>query len=164
MPTTIYGLTINDEEYIDNPTVQSLATLLGSHNHDGSATKGLAAQQISTSHAPAAAGDVEVLNDALQFFGTALRKILPLQTVSLVASPAAVAANTTAEQSFAVGAPFSATTVPAGVVKPTAQAGLGIAGHRMIDATHLGITFSNNTGSSITPAASESYTIVLVGS
>lgn len=164
MPTTVYGLTIPDQEYIDNGTLQALAALIDQHNHDGSATKGLAALQVSTSHVPAAAGDIEVLNDFVQFFGTALRKILPLQTVSLTLSPAAVAANTAGEQSFVVGAPFSATTVPAAVIKPTVQTGLGIVGHRQIDATHLGITFSNNTASSITPTAGESYTVVLVGS
>jgi len=164
MPTTVYGLTIPDAEYIDNATVQALAALIATHNHDGSAAKGLSAQQVSSTHVPASAGDVEVLNDFVQFFGTALRKVLPLQTASLTLTPAAVAANTAAEQSFVVGAPFSATTVPAAVIKPTVQTGLGIVGHRQIDATHLGITFSNNTAASITPTAGESYIVVLVGS
>ncbi|HEX6512359.1 MAG TPA: hypothetical protein VF157_08675, partial [Chloroflexota bacterium] len=144
MPTTVYGLTIPDEEYIDNGALQALAALIAAHNHDGSSTKGSAAQQLSTSHVPAAAGDVEVVNDVLQFFGTALRKVLPIQTAILTLTPAAVAANTTAEQSFVVASPFSATTAPAAVIKPTVQAGLGIVGHRQIDATHLGVTFSNN--------------------
>ena len=163
MPTTVYGLTIADEEYIDNGTLQSLAALVASHKHDN-ASAGVPVQNVSTSHVPAGAGDVEVLNDTFQFFGTALRKILPLQTTTVTLTPSAVAANTTAEQSFIVGAPFSATTVPATVIKPAAQAGLGIVGHRMIDATHLGITFANNTGSSITPTAGENYTVVLAGS
>ena len=162
MPTTVYGLTINDEEYIDNPTVQTLAGLIAAHKHDN-VSAGVPVQNITTSHVPAATGDVQIVSDTLQFFGSALRKILPLQTASLTLSPAAVAANTTAEQSFVVSAPFSATTVPAAVIKPTAQAGLGIAGHRMIDATHLGITFMNATAGSITPTAAEAYTVVLVG-
>ena len=164
MPTTVYGLSINDEEYLDNNTLQSLAALLAAHNHDGSSTKGAAAQQVSTTHTPAATGDIEVSGDAVQFFGTALRKILPLQVASVALTPAAVGANTTAEQSFTVGAPFSATAAPAAVLKPAAQAGLGIVGHRMIDGTHLGITFCNTTAGSITPTAGESYNIVLVGS
>jgi hypothetical protein len=163
MPTTVYGLTIPDEEYIDNAALQSLAALVASHNHDGSVTKGVAAQQVSTGHVPAAAGDVQVVNDMLQFFGTALRKILPLQTTSISLAPAAVAANSAVEQSFVVGAPFSATTVPAAVIKSTPQSGLGIVGHRQIDATHLGITFSNNSGSSITPTPGDIYTVVLIG-
>jgi hypothetical protein len=164
MPTSVFGLTLPDEEYVDNPTLQTLAAAIAAHNHDGSAAKGLAAQQLSTGHTPAAAGDVQVLNDMLLFFGTALRRILPLQVTTLTLATSAVAANTTAEQSFVVSSPFSATTTPAAVIKATPQAGLGIVGHRQIDATHLGVTFSNNTGSSITPTVGDTYTIVLIGS
>ncbi len=67
---------------------------------------------------------------------------------SIALTPALVAANTTAEQSFVIPA-VSPALAPGAVVvtvnKPTAQAGLGIVGSRLIDATHLGITFSNNT-------------------
>jgi hypothetical protein len=164
MPTTVYGLTIPDEEYIDNTTLQALASAVAAHNHDGSAGKGLPSQQLSTSHLPAASGDVEIINDMILFFGSALRRVLPLQVTSLTLAPAAIAANTTVEQSFVVGSPFSNATAPAAVIKPTAQAGLDIVGHRQIDSTHLGITFSNNTGSSITPTVGELYTVVLVGS
>lgn len=72
-------------------------------------------------------------------------------------TPAAVAANTTAEQSFVV-AGLAANDVITGVSKPTAQAGLGIVGVRYIDATHIGVTFSNNTAAPITPTAAETYT------
>lgn len=75
-------------------------------------------------------------------------------------SPASVAANTTAEQNLAVTG-LQATDVVIGVSKPTAQAGLGIVGWRTISAGHLGLTFSNNTASPITPTASETYTIVV---
>jgi predicted RecA/RadA family phage recombinase len=72
-------------------------------------------------------------------------------------SPASVAANTTAEQSLVVTG-FVAGDVVVAVSKPTAQAGLGIVGVRLIDATHVGVTFSNNTGSPIVPTAAETYT------
>lgn len=76
-------------------------------------------------------------------------------------TPAAVAANTTAEQSF-TGFSNAATDVALGVSKPTAQAGLGIVGQRIIDATHVGITFSNNTGAGITPTAAETYSVLVM--
>jgi hypothetical protein len=75
-------------------------------------------------------------------------------------SPASVAANTSAEQTF---------TVPGltvgGVVyvnKPTAQAGLGIVGARISAANTLAINFGNFTASPIVPTASEVYNIVSV--
>lgn len=87
-----------------------------------------------------------------------LRNGLVQKTVTL--SPAQVAANTTAEQIFAV----TGATVGSGVVvnKPTAQAGLGIVGARVSTAGNVGITFSNNTAGAITPTASEAYVITLL--
>jgi hypothetical protein len=79
---------------------------------------------------------------------------------SATLSPAAVAANTTAEQTFTVSGLTTNMTVF--VNKPTAQAGLGIVGARVSAANTLAITFSNNTGSSITPTAGETYSIAAV--
>ena len=87
-------------------------------------------------------------------------------------SPAAVAANTTAEQTFNL-AGVEADTVLAeqGVVtvlvnKPSAQVGLGIVGSRFIPGATpaVGITFSNNTAGGITPTAGELYVITLLWS
>jgi hypothetical protein len=79
--------------------------------------------------------------------------------VSATLSPAEVAANTTAEQTFTV------TGLKAGdavfVNKPTSQAGLGIAGVRVSAANTLAINFVNATGTPITPTASQSYLIVV---
>jgi hypothetical protein len=72
-------------------------------------------------------------------------------------SPAAVAINTTAEQTFAVG--LLASDIVVSIQKPTAQAGLGIVGWRNAGAGNVGITFSNNTGVAITPTAAELYII-----
>jgi hypothetical protein len=75
-------------------------------------------------------------------------------------SPSAVSANTTAEQTFTVTGLQVGDIV--NVTKPTAQAGLGIVGSRVSAANTLAITFSNNTGGSITPTASETYVVNVV--
>lgn len=75
-------------------------------------------------------------------------------------SPAQVAANTTAEQTFTV-AGLQSTDIPISVIKPTAQAGLGIVGFRVSANNTLAITFSNNTGAGITPTASQVYKILI---
>lgn len=73
-------------------------------------------------------------------------------------SPAIVNANTTAEQTFTVTGLTTADKIMF-VEKPTAQAGLGIVGHRVSAADTLAITFSNNTGVGITPTASQVYKV-----
>lgn len=82
-----------------------------------------------------------------------------LWAVKATLSPAQVAANTTAEQTFTVkGLKLNSDFITA-VSKPTAQAGLGIVGWRVSADDTLAITFSNNTGSGITPTASQVYLI-----
>lgn len=81
-----------------------------------------------------------------------------LGVVSATLSPALIVLNTTAEQLFTVPG-ILATDVIVGVSKPTAQAGLGIVSWRVAGANSVGITFSNNTGSSITPTAAQVYLI-----
>lgn len=68
-------------------------------------------------------------------------------------SPAQVAANTTAEQTFTVSGLLVGDFVE--VNKPSVQAGLGIVNTRVSAANTLAITFANNTASPITPTASE---------
>lgn len=77
------------------------------------------------------------------------------QILSAVLSPAAVAANTTAEQLFTVNGAVVGNV--AAVNKAAAQAGLGIVGARVSAANQIGITFSNNTAAPITPTAAETY-------
>jgi hypothetical protein len=79
---------------------------------------------------------------------------------AVVLSPASVAANTTAEQTFAV--PGLTLGGVAFVNKPTAQAGLGIVGVRISANNQIAITFSNNTASPIVPTASETYQIGVI--
>ena len=76
-------------------------------------------------------------------------------------TPAAVAANTTAEEEFSNIPLVEADDMVVAVEKPTAQAGLGIVGARQSGAGQISITFSNNTGSSITPTASETYNFIV---
>lgn len=85
---------------------------------------------------------------------------IPKQSViSVTLSPAAVSANTTAEQTFTVNGLLPGDM--AVVTKPTAQAGLGIVGSRVSAANTLAITFSNNTGGSITPTTNEVYLVLV---
>ena len=79
---------------------------------------------------------------------------------SISLTPAAVAANTTAEQTFTVTGLALATDVIVSINKPTAQAGLGIVGWRVSADNTLAVTFSNNTAGSITPTAAQTYLIL----
>ena len=71
-------------------------------------------------------------------------------------SPTSVANATSAEQTFTFTGMLATDYV--GINKPTAQAGLGIAGTRA-GAGFFGITFINATAATITPTASEVYTV-----
>lgn len=86
--------------------------------------------------------------------------VASLGVVAVTLSPALVAANTTAEQTFTV--PGVAVGDYVYINKPTAQAGLGIVGCRVSAANTVGITFSNNTAGGITPTASQEYTFLVV--
>lgn len=73
-------------------------------------------------------------------------------------SPAAVTANTTIEQTFPVIGLQVGSLVQ--VSKPTSQAGLDIAGCRVVSNNTLGITFINVTSAAITPTSGQVYNIV----
>lgn len=90
--------------------------------------------------------------------GVIIGNVQAMGVASLTLSPASVAANTTAEQTFTMPN-IAATDAIAGVSKPTAQAGLGIVGYRVTAVNTIGITFSNNTASPIVPTASEVYLV-----
>lgn len=85
---------------------------------------------------------------------------IPKQSViSVTLSPAAVSANTSAEQTFTVNGLQAGDHVA--VCKPSAQAGLAIAGTRVSAVNTLAITFGNFTASPITPTASETYLVLV---
>lgn len=75
-------------------------------------------------------------------------------------SPAIVAANTTAEQTFNITTPgvtFGVGDILVAVNKPTAQAGLAIGQGRISAANQVAITFINDTAAGITPTPTENY-------
>lgn len=88
-----------------------------------------------------------------------LGNLVKQSVISVTLSPALIVLNTTAEQTFTVNGLLAGDVVS--VNKPTAQAGLGIVGCRVSAANTLGITFSNNTASSITPTAAQVYKVVV---
>jgi len=88
-----------------------------------------------------------------------LGNLVKQSVISVTLSPVAIVLNTTAEQTFTVNGLLPGDFVSCN--KPTAQAGLGIVGCRVSAANTLAITFSNNTGSSITPTAAQVYKILV---
>jgi hypothetical protein len=102
----------------------------------------------------------EVLNNLVQGNPELVRALLAIvpNVKQLVLSPAIVATITTAEQIFPCNGLAVGDFVH--VSKPTAQAGLGIAGARVTSANNIGITFVNPTAAGITPTAAETYLIL----
>lgn len=90
--------------------------------------------------------------------GIIMGNVAAMGVISVALSPAQVAANTTAEQTFTVPGLKVGDFVD--VNKPTAQAGLGIAAVRVSAANTLAVSFSNNTASPITPTAAETYLVL----
>lgn len=87
------------------------------------------------------------------------RDLGPLNLIreySVAATPAAVAANTTAAQDITVTGVATTDTLFS-VVKPTAQAGLGIVGWRIKAANTVEVVFANATAVAITPTAAQVY-------
>lgn len=78
-------------------------------------------------------------------------------------SPAIVATVVCAEQSFVVGpGGYDAGNSVVAVSKPTLQAGGMPIQARVIDATHIGITFVNPTAAGVTPTAGEVYNFTVI--
>ena len=96
---------------------------------------------------------------------SSVSNLMTLETLQVnLGSPAAVAANTSAEQTFSgLGTGLRAGDVIVAVSKPTAQAGLAIVGWRADTAVadKFYVTFGNFTASPITPTASQVYAITI---
>jgi hypothetical protein len=75
-------------------------------------------------------------------------------------SPASVGANTVAAEA-ATFTGLLVGDIPLSVVKPTEQAGLGIAGLRVSAVDTCQILFANPTAGAIVPTASELYTLTV---
>jgi hypothetical protein len=81
-----------------------------------------------------------------------------MRALTITLDPAAVAANTTAEQTLTVpGLKLGDIVI---VSKPTATAGVGIVNVRVSAADTLATTWVNATGSSVNPG-SESYILLV---
>lgn len=81
---------------------------------------------------------------------------------NLTLSPVSVATITAAEQTFDASSIGLLTTDVVLIQKPTAQAGLGIAGSRVSATDVLAVTFVNPTAAAITPTASEVYKVTVL--
>lgn len=140
-------LAANDIVFVNKPTSQA-GLGVGNARVSSSNTLG-----ITFINVPAAGGNITPT--ASEAYGVVAIRGLPKLSASL--TPAAVPANTTMEQQFAV------TGLPAGflvqVSKAAAQAGLDIVGCRVVSNNLLGITYCNVTSSPITPTAAEAYLI-----
>ncbi|CAG4900818.1 hypothetical protein [Paraburkholderia saeva] len=99
----------------------------------------------------------EPIVQSISFKAAPADKITSIYHLALTISPVSVAANTTAEQTFALAGLAVGDVVY--VSKPTSQAGLGIVNARVSAANTLAITFSNNTASPIVPTAAEVYQV-----
>ena len=97
---------------------------------------------------------------ALQVGGSGTN-ILQVRIYSQSLDVASVAANTTAEQTFTVTGLTTADKVF--VNKPSVSAGLGVCNARVSATNTLALTFNNNTGGAIDPAA-ETYQIIAIRS
>lgn len=104
------------------------------------------------------AGEV-LVTDSLVLNGGTVAGAVIVQAVTL--SPTAVGPATCAEETFAV-TNLGTADVILSVTKPTAQAGLGIAGARVASAGTIGINFVNPTAGTIMPTASQVYEIAIL--
>lgn len=96
---------------------------------------------------------------ASEIYGIVMIRGLP--SLSATLSPAAVPANTIAEQQFNIVGIKAGSLIQ--VSKPTSQVGLDIMGMRAVENGVLGITFGNLTAATITPTAAEVYSILTIG-
>jgi hypothetical protein len=78
---------------------------------------------------------------------------------SLTLSPAAIGATTTSEQTFAATGIGLLTTDLVLVNKPTSNAGIIIGNARVSATDTLAIDFANISGGTLTPTASQVYTV-----
>lgn len=80
-----------------------------------------------------------------------------LNLVNVTWSPVSVAANTSVEQTVSVPGVVVGQDLILEALKPTAQAGLSVAGGRVSAAGVVSVLFVNSTAAPIVPTASESY-------
>lgn len=116
----------------------------------------LAANSITPYFNGIGTGLTPTANECYTFRLARLSPAAPLVLYTPTLTPVAVAANTTAEQTFTVTGLVAGS--PVWINKPSWTNGIGIAGVRVSAANTLAITFTNSTGAAITPPA-EIYTL-----
>lgn len=95
-----------------------------------------------------------------RWYNTISRTSSHIVDFEVVLNPAAVAANTTAEQTFTVTG-LGLNDIPLALIKPSATAGLGVVGIRVSAINTLAVTFINATAGVIDPP-SETYRLVVI--
>lgn len=91
--------------------------------------------------------------------------VLAAGVFTITIDVASVAANTSAEQTFACPGVRVGDFVfvnPPGVGTALLNAGLGVTGARVTAADTIGIRFSNNTAGPLDPSAAVAYTVLVV--
>ena len=150
--STLTGLLATDAVVgISDPTAQASAT------NAAFPVKGIpTANTLTLYFAGIGTGATPTASEVYTVKTLRLAPTAPLVLYSQTLTPVAVAANTTAEQTFTVPGLLAGSQV--WVNKPSWTAGLGIAGVRVSAANTLAINFCNVTASAITPP-SETYII-----
>ena len=127
----------------NKPTAQA-GLVVGSASVSGANTvQGTFANVTGTTVTPTAAESYQIVTVQTQM------------VTSGTYTPASVAANTSAEQNFAVTGAQPGMVVA--VNKPTLNAGLIITGARVVSANVVGVTFMNVTAGVLTPTSAQSY-------
>lgn len=147
---TVTGLAATDAIMgVSKPTIQAGAALLGGFV-SGANVLGVSFVELAATVTPTA-GEVYAVTINRP------NPAAPCVIYSSTQTPAGVAADTTAEQTFTVTGIVAGSVVI--VNKPTAQAGLGIVGARVSGTDTIAVTFCNATAAVITPTAGEAYRI-----
>lgn len=155
---TVPGVQVGMVMAVNKPTVNAGVLITN--------VRAIAANTIGITFANCTAAAVTpTAAETYQVFGSQGMRPAPLMSVLTAAlTPASVAANTSAEQTFTVPGLSLATNsgIPYVIVnKPSIQAGLTIAGARVSALNTLAINFANDTAGALTPTAAELYTIAI---
>ncbi len=104
--------------------------------------------------------DFEVTTDGLRWLNLVHQRLVDIRKEDLTWNPAAIAANTTAEQTVTLSG-LKTDDIILAVIKPTVTAGVGIIQSRVSAADTLAVTWINTTAGSLNPAE-EVYTVVYI--
>lgn len=148
---TVPGVSPGQAIYVNKPTVQAGLIIV---NARASAANQVAIQFFN----PTAGVLTPTAAQTYTFMSASGFQPAPIMNVmSAALTPASVAANTSAEQTFTVAGLVAGGKVS--VTKPSVTSGLALAGARISAANTLAITFANNTASAIVPPA-ETYQVM----